>query len=56
MATMPGLLGLPMSVSGMTGPVAQGLLDLVPRLTQRTGRQMGVEEATRQPAYGLPLF
>ena len=56
MATMPGLLGLPMSMSGMTGPVAQGLLDLVPRLTQRMGRQMGVEEATRQPDYGLPMF
>jgi hypothetical protein len=54
--TTPGLLGLPMSLTGMTGPVAQGLLDLVPRLTQRAGRTLGVEEATRPPAWGLPLF
>jgi hypothetical protein len=54
--TSPGLLGLPMSLTGMTGPMAQGLLDLVPTLTQRAGRQMGVEEATRPAKYGLPLF
>ncbi len=54
--TSPGLLGLPMSLTGMTGPVTEGLLNVVPALTQRLGRQMGVEEATRPPDYGLPLF
>lgn len=56
LVTQPGLLGLPMSLTGLTGPVAEGLLNAVPTLTQRAGRVWGTEEATRPAAFGLPLF